>query len=69
MVSHTCVISELGRLKQENCKFRDSLGYLVRPYLKVEKKRKKERKGRGRKRGEGRRGGGGDLNWAGPAPL
>jgi hypothetical protein len=29
---------EFGRLRQEDCKFKASLGYKVRPYLKNKKK-------------------------------
>jgi hypothetical protein len=32
MVSHARYLSN-GRLKQEDCKFEDSLGYLERPFL------------------------------------
>jgi hypothetical protein len=34
------VIPTLGRLKQEDCKLKASLGYTVRPCLKEEKKTK-----------------------------
>jgi hypothetical protein len=32
---HTPVISALGRLRQEDCKFKANLGYIVRPCLKT----------------------------------
>jgi hypothetical protein len=34
MWCHMPVIPAVGRLKQENCEFEASLGYVVRPYLK-----------------------------------
>jgi hypothetical protein len=36
----TPVISALGRLRQEDCKFKASLSHTVRPYLKRRKKEK-----------------------------
>jgi hypothetical protein len=32
------VIPALWRLRQEDCEFEDSLGYIVRPCLKIKKK-------------------------------
>jgi hypothetical protein len=36
MVQHTCN-SSTWELRQENCEFEASLGYVVRPFLKKEK--------------------------------
>jgi hypothetical protein len=36
---HTSVISALGRLRQEDHKFKASLGYIVRSWLKKKKKK------------------------------
>jgi hypothetical protein len=38
----TPVTSALGRLRQENCEFKASLGYIVRPCLQKKKKQKKQ---------------------------
>jgi hypothetical protein len=47
VVVYTTVNSVLGRLRQEDCKFEASMGYIVRP----EKKKKKEKKTKRRKEG------------------
>jgi hypothetical protein len=36
---HTLVIPALRRLRQENCEFKSSLGYIARPCLKKPKTR------------------------------
>jgi hypothetical protein len=46
VVVYTTVNSVLGRLRQEDCKFEASMGYIVRPEKKKKEKKKKEgRKG------------------------
>jgi hypothetical protein len=37
-----------GRLRQKDCEFKASLGYIVRPYFKKKKKKKKKRDEEGR---------------------
>jgi hypothetical protein len=36
---HVPVIPAIGRLRQEDQEFKDSLGYIVRPYLKTKPER------------------------------
>jgi hypothetical protein len=38
------VIPALGRLKQEDCKFQVSMGYIVRPCLKTKQNKTKQNK-------------------------
>jgi hypothetical protein len=38
----TLVISTLRRLRQENYKFKASLGFILRPYLNKQRKQKKK---------------------------
>jgi hypothetical protein len=38
MMAHTCHPA-LGRLRQKDCEFEASLGYIARPYLKIKAKK------------------------------
>jgi hypothetical protein len=42
------IIPALKRLRQQDCGFQVSLGYIVRPCLKKERKKERKKKGRGR---------------------
>jgi hypothetical protein len=46
------IILALRRLRQENHKLEASLGYIVRPHLKNNKRKKRGREGRKRETGE-----------------
>jgi hypothetical protein len=49
------LILVLGRLKQEDCKFKDSLGYTERPCLKKLKRQSKAKRKQGREGGRERK--------------
>jgi hypothetical protein len=51
------LILVLGRLKQEDCKFKDSLGYTERPCLKKLKRQSKAKRKQGREGGRERKDG------------